>query len=93
MRWDENWNNLKTKELKEIAAYQEYRKKKQQIVVDLHHDLCRPRAVDEFLAYFAAKFTDVYQYITTEEYLLLAKLIQTKPEQIRVLCLLALPVI
>ena len=93
VKWDESWNNLKTKELKEIAAYQEYKKKKQQIVVDLHHDLCRPRAVHEFLAYFAAKFTDVYQYITTEEYLLLAKLIQTEPEQIRVLCLLALPVL
>ncbi len=93
LKWDENWNNLKTKELKEIAAYQNYKKKRQQIIVDLHHDLCRPRAVHEFLAYFAAKFTDVYQYITTEEYLLLAKLIQTEPEQIRVLCLLALPVL
>ncbi len=93
LKWDENWNNLKTKELKEIAAYQEYKKKRQQIIVDLHHDLCRPRQVHEFLAYFAAKFTDVYQYITTEEYLLLAKLIQTEPEQIRILCLLALPVL
>ena len=33
------------------------------------------------------------QYITTEEYLLLAQIIQTQPEQIRVLCLLALPVL
>jgi CRISPR-associated protein Cas6 len=81
------------RELKEIAAYQDYKKKRQQIIVDLHHDLCRPRQVHEFLAYFAAKFTDVYQYITTEEYLLLAKLIQTEPEQIRILCLLALPVL
>ena len=93
LKWDESWNNLKTKELKEIAAYQNYKKKRQQIIVDLHHDLCRPRAVHEFLAYFATKFTDVYQYMTTEEYLLLAKLIQTEPEQIRVLCLLALPVL
>ncbi|MDJ0596687.1 MAG: type I-MYXAN CRISPR-associated protein Cmx8 [Pleurocapsa sp. MO_226.B13] len=93
LKWDENWNNLKTEELKEIDAYQDYKKKRQQIIVDLHHDLCRPRRIDEFLAYFAAKFTDVYQYITTEEYLLLAKLIQTEPEQIRVLCLLALPVL
>ena len=93
VKWDESWNNLKTKELKEIAAYQAYKKKRQQIIVDLHHDLCRPRQVHEFLTYFAAKFTDVYQYITTEEYLLLAKLVQTEPEQIRVLCLLALPVL
>ena len=93
LKWDENWNDLETKKLKEIAAYQNYKKKRQQIIIDLHHDLCRPRAVHEFLAYFAAKFTDVYQYITTEEYLLLAKLIQTEPEQIRVLCLLALPVL
>ena len=93
LKWDDNWNNLKTKELKKIAVYQNYKKKRQQIIVDLHHDLCRPRQVHEFLAYFAAKFTDVYQYITTEEYLLLAQLIQTQPEQIRILCLLALPVL
>ncbi|MEL6439849.1 MAG: type I-MYXAN CRISPR-associated protein Cmx8 [Cyanobacteria bacterium J06621_8] len=93
LKWNENWNNLKTEELRKIAAYQNYKKKRQQIVIDLHHDLCRPREVHEFLAYFAAKFTDVYQYITTEEYLLLAQLIQTKPEQIRILCLLALPVL
>lgn len=93
LKWHENWNNLKTEELKKIAAYQDYKKKRQQIVVDLHYDLCRPRAVHKFLAYFAAKFTNVYQYITTEEYLLLAKMIQTEPEQIRILCLLALPVL
>lgn len=93
LKWNENWNNIKTEELKKVAAYQDYKKKRQQIVVDLHHDLCRPRAVHEFLAYFAAKFTDIYQYITTEEYLLLAKMIQTEPEQIRILCLLALPVL
>ena len=93
LKWDKNWNHLKTEELKKIAAYTNYKKKRQQIVVDLHHDFCRPRQVHEFLAYFAAKFTDTYQYITTEEYLLLAQLIQTQPEQIRILCLLALPVL
>lgn len=93
LKWDENWKKQNKEELKQNKAYQNYKEKRKQIIIDLHHDFRRPRQAHEFLAYFAAKFTDVYQYITTEEYLLLAKLIQTEPEQIRVLCLLALPVL
>lgn len=93
LKWDENWNKLNKEELKQNKAYQNYQEKRTQIIVDLHHDFRRPRQTHEFLAYFAAKFTDVYQYITTKEYLLLAQLIQTQPEQIRILCLLALPVL
>ena len=93
LKWDKNWNKKKKEELKHDEAYKNYKEKLKQIVVDLHHDFRRPREGNDFLAYFAAKFTDVYQYITTEEYLLLAQLIQTQPEQIRILCLLALPVL
>ena len=93
LKWDENWNKQNKEELKQNKVYQNYKEKRKQIIVDLHHDFRRPRQAHEFLAYFAAKFTDVYQYITTEEYLLLAQLIQTQPEQIRILCLLALPVL
>ena len=93
LKWDKNWNKQKKEELKHDEAYKNYKEKLKQIVVDLHHDFRRPREGNDFLAYFAAKFTDVYQYITTEEYLLLAQLIQTQPEQIRILCLLALPVL
>ncbi len=93
LEWDKNWDKQKPEILKQNEAYQNYKEKRKQIVVDLHHDFRRPREDNEFLAYFAAKFTDVYQYITTEEYLLLAQIIQTQPEQIRVLCLLALPVL
>ena len=89
LKWNQDWDNQKPEDLKKIEAYQNYKEKRTQIVVDLHHDFRRPRQTHEFLAYFAAKFTDVYQYITTEEYLLLAQLIQTQPEQIRVLCLLS----
>ncbi len=93
LKWNKDWDNRKPEDLKKIKAYQNYKEKRKQIIVDLHHDFRRPREDNEFLAYFAAKFTDVYQYITTEEYLLLAQLIQTQPEQIRILCLLALPVV
>ena len=93
LKWDENWKKQNKEELKQNKAYQNYKEKRKQIIVDLHHDFRRPRQAHEFLAYFAAKFTDVYQYITTEEYLLLAQHIQTQPEQIRILCLLALPVL
>ncbi|MGK7935962.1 MAG: type I-MYXAN CRISPR-associated protein Cmx8, partial [Xenococcaceae cyanobacterium] len=91
LKWNKDWDNHKPEDLKKIKAYQNYKEKRKQIIVDLHHDFRRPRQDNEFLAYFAGKFTDLYQYITTEEYLLLAQLIQTQPEQIRVLCLLALP--
>ena len=93
LKWNKSWDNRQSEDLKKIEAYQNYKQKRKQIIVDLHHDFRRPRQAHEFLAYFATKFTDVYQYITTEEYLLLAQLIQTQPEQIRILCLLALPVL
>ncbi len=93
LKWNKDWDKQKLEVLKQNKAYQDYKEKRKQIVVDLHHDFCRPREANDFLAYFAAKFTDVYQYITTEEYLLLAQLIQTQPGQIRILCLLALPVL
>ncbi len=93
LKWNKDWDKQKPEVLKKNKAYQYYKEKRKQIVVDLHHDFCRPREADDFLAYFASKFTDVYQYITTEEYLLLAQLVQTQPGQIRILCLLALPVL
>lgn len=93
LEWNKEWDKQKPEIFKQDKAYQYYKEKRQQIIVDLHHDFRRPRETNQFLAYFAGKFTDVYQYITTEEYLLLAQLIQTQPEQIRVLCLLALPVL
>jgi CRISPR-associated protein Cmx8 len=93
LEWNKEWDKQKPEILKQDKAYQDYKEKRQQIIAALHHDFRRPRQTNEFLAYFAAKFTDVYQYISTEEYLLLAEQIQTQPERIRILCLLALPVL
>ena len=57
----------------------------------LHIDFRHHRRPNEFLAYFATKFTRVYQYLSTQEYLFLAEQIQSQPERIQILCLLALP--
>jgi CRISPR-associated protein Cmx8 len=93
LEWNKKWDKQKPEILKQDKVYKDYKEKRQQIVVDLHHDFRRPRETNQFLAYFAGKFTDVYQYMNMEEYLLLAEQIQTQPEQIRILCLLALPVL
>ena len=93
LEWNKEWENQKYESRKQDPGYQKYNDKRKQIVKDLHTDFCRPRHPNEFLAYFAGKFTGIYQYISTEEYLLLAEQIKTQPEQIKILCLLALPVI
>lgn len=93
LEWKQSWDNQKYEVLKQDAGYQNYKDKRQQIIRDLHSDFRRHRQSNSFLGYFATKFTGIYQYITTDEYLLLAEQIQTRPEQIQILCLLALPAI
>lgn len=90
LEWNKEWDQQSSEIKKQDAGYQKYNDKRKQIVRDLHVDFCRPRHSNEFLTYFASKFTGIYQYISTEEYLLLAEQIKTQPEQIKILCLLAL---
>jgi CRISPR-associated protein Cmx8 len=91
IEWNPEWKELEPELRSQNARYQEYCEKKQQIAKDLHAEFRRHRHPHEFLAYFAGKFTGVYQYLTTKEYLLLAEQIESQPDRVQILCLLALP--
>jgi CRISPR-associated protein Cmx8 len=93
LEWNMVWSNQPPEIRNQDPGYQAYKKKREQIVRDLHHDFRHHRHPHEFLAYFASKFTGVSQYLTTDEYLFLAEQIQIQPERIQILCLLALPVL
>ena len=83
--------SLSSKDLSLIILSQEGSKQKRaQIVRDLHIDFRRYRHPNEFLTYFASKFTGVYQYLTAEEYRFLGEQIYAQPDRIKILCLLAL---
>jgi CRISPR-associated protein Cmx8 len=90
IEWNPEWKELKPELRNQNARYQEYREKKEHIAKDLHAEFRRHRHPHKFLAYFAGKFTGFYQYSTTKEYLLLAEQIQSQPERVQILCLLAL---
>ena len=90
IEWNKEWKGQKSEILSQDLNYQAYDQKRTQIVRDLHIDFRRYRHPDEFLTYFASKFTGVSQYLTTEEYLLLAEQIKAQPDRIKILCLLAL---
>jgi CRISPR-associated protein Cmx8 len=90
IEWNPEWRELKPELRNQNARYQEYREKKEHIAKDLHAEFRRHRHPHKFLAYFAGKFTGFYQYSTTKEYLLLAEQIQSQPERVQILCLLAL---
>jgi CRISPR-associated protein Cmx8 len=91
IEWNEEWRNQTPESRNQDPAYQSYKQRKEYVVKDLHIDFRRHRRPNEFLAFFATKFTGVYQYLSTQEYLLLAEQIQSQPERIQILCLLALP--
>lgn len=93
IEWNKAWSSQKPDIRNQDPGYQAYKHRKELVLKDLHIDFRRHRHPNEFLAYFAAKFTGIYQYLSTQEYLLLAKQIQTQPERIQILCLLALPAI
>ena len=93
LEWNKEWDKKEYEIRRQDSGYQNYINKRQQIVRSLHFDFRRPRHPNEFLAYFSAKFTNTYQYINTNEYLLIADKIKSQPEQIRILCLLARPVL
>ena len=91
IEWNKEWSVQTPKSRNQDLAYQAYKQRKEYVIKDLHIDFRRHRRPNEFLAYFATKFTGVYQYLSTQEYLLLAEQIQSEPERIQILCLLALP--
>jgi CRISPR-associated protein Cmx8 len=91
IEWNKVWSSQKPDIRNQDPGYQAYKHRKELVLKDLHIDFRRHRHPNEFLAYFATKFTGVYQYLSTQEYLLLAEQIQTQPERIQILCLLALP--
>jgi CRISPR-associated protein Cmx8 len=91
IEWNKDWSSQNSASQNRDPAYQAYKQRKEYVVKDLHIDFRRHRRPTEFLAFFATKFTGVYQYLSTQEYLLLAEQIQSQPERIQILCLLALP--
>jgi CRISPR-associated protein Cmx8 len=91
IEWNKEWSDQKSDVRNQDPAYQAYKHRKELVLKDLHIDFRRHRHPNEFLDYFATKFTGVYQYLSTEEYLFLAEQIQSQPELIQNLCLLALP--
>jgi CRISPR-associated protein Cmx8 len=91
IEWNKEWSSQNPASRNQDPAYQAYKDRKEFVIKDLHIDFRRHRRPNEFLAYFATKFTGVYQYLSTKEYLLLAEQIQSQPERIQILCLLALP--
>jgi CRISPR-associated protein Cmx8 len=93
IEWNKDWDRDKSEIWRQDAKYQAYTEKRKLVVRDLHNDFRRHRHPNEFLAYFANKFTGIYQYLSTKEYLLLAEQIQSQPERVQILCLLALPVL
>jgi len=93
IEWNKEWEEQTSEIRSQNTNYQAYKQKRTQIVRDLHIDFRRYRHPNEFLAYFASKFTGVSQYLTTKEYLFLAEQIQAQPDRIKILCLLALPAV
>jgi CRISPR-associated protein Cmx8 len=93
IEWNKDWDRQKSEIRRQDTKYQAYTEKRKLVVKDLHHNFRRHRHPNEFLAYFANKFTGIYQYLSTKEYLLLAEQIQLQPERVQLLCLLALPVL
>ena len=93
IEWDKEWSKQLPESRNQNPLCQAYKQGKEHVRKDLHIDFRRHRRPNEFLAYFAYKFTGVYQYLSTQEYLLLAEQIQSEPERIQILCLLALPAI
>jgi CRISPR-associated protein Cmx8 len=91
IEWNKEWSIQNLASRNQDPAYQAYKDRKGHVIKDLHIDFRRHRRSNEFLAFFATKFTGVYQYLSTQEYLLLAEQIQSQPERIQILCLLALP--
>ena len=91
IEWNEEWLSQTPASRNQDPAYQAYKERKEYVRKDLHIDFRRHRRPNEFLAFFATKFTGVYQYLSTQEYLFLAEQIQSQPGRIQILCLLALP--
>ena len=91
IEWNKEWSSQNRASRNQDPAYQAYKDRKEHVIKDLHIDFRRHRRPNEFLAFFATKFTGIYQYLSTQEYLFLAEQIQSQPERIQILCLLALP--
>jgi CRISPR-associated protein Cmx8 len=91
IEWNKEWSSQNPASRSQDPAYQKYKDRKEHVIKDLHIDFRRHRRPNEFLAFFATRFTGVYQYLSTQEYLFLAEQIQSQPERIQILCLLALP--
>ena len=91
IEWNEEWLSQTPASRNQDPAYQAYKDRKKYVRKDLYIDFRRHRRPNEFLAYFATKFTGVYQYLSTQEYLFLSEQIESQPERIQILCLLALP--
>jgi CRISPR-associated protein Cmx8 len=94
IEWNKDWSSQNSASRNQDPAYQAYKDRKEYVRKDLYIDYIdfrRHRRPNEFLAYFATKFTGVYQYLSTQEYLFLSEQIESQPERIQILCLLALP--
>jgi CRISPR-associated protein Cmx8 len=91
IEWNKDWSSQISASQNQDPVYQKYKDRKEHVIKDLHIDFRRHRRPNEFLAFFAIRFTGVYQYLSTQEYLFLAEQIQSQPARIQILCLLALP--
>ena len=66
IEWNEEWLSQTPASRNQDPAYQAYKDRKEYVRKDLHIDFRRHRRPNEFLAYFATKFTGVYQYLSTQ---------------------------